>query len=197
MSQKPWIQFTGRTVDSWQSLLSTAYVVRREGNIFTRVCPSIHPSVCSHLGGGTLARSRSSWGGGRDTPVRSTLGGVPLVGGTPPQVPPGQGVPHRRYPSLDLAGWGDTNCWGGTPPWVPPIGPGWGVPPAGGRYPTSGIPLPPSDLVRGVPLPGGAPLRETDGVLDTPRSVCLLRSPRRSFLLHIFLIAKVFSMYGT
>ena len=27
-------------------LLPTAYVVRREGNVFTRFCPSIHPSVC-------------------------------------------------------------------------------------------------------------------------------------------------------
>ena len=38
-------------------LLLTAYVVRWEGNVLTRVCPSIHPSVCPHLGG-TQARSR-------------------------------------------------------------------------------------------------------------------------------------------
>ena len=45
---------------------------------------------------------------------------------------------------------------GGTPPWVPPIRPVQGVPLLGG-YPTSGTPLPPSDLAQGVPVPGGVP----------------------------------------
>ena len=46
----------------------------------------------------------------------------------------------------------------GTPP--PPIRPGWG----------------------GYPDQGGTPLRLTDGGLDKRRSVCLLRSRRRTFL---------------
>ena len=98
-------------------LLPTAYVVRREGNVFTRVCPSIHLSV--HRGGtppdqvgggypsqvqpgGTPARSSwglphlargvpqsgSAWGGG--TPARSRQGGTP-ASRCPPGVPqPGQ-----------------------------------------------------------------------------------------------------------
>ena len=113
-------------------LLPTAYVVRREGNVFTRVCPSIHLSV---HGGGVL----------RPGPAR--------------------GYSCQGYPTS------------GTP-----IRPGWGVPLQ--EYPTSGTPL--SDLARGEggTLPGGTPLRQTDGVLDTPRSVCLLRS-RRTFLLKI------------
>ena len=76
--------------------LPTAYVVRREGYVLTRVCPSV---CLSHLG----------------------------------------------YPPSDLAE-------GGTPAGG---GEGWvGIPPS-----------------------------VTDGVLDTPRSVCLLRSRRRIFLL--------------
>ena len=35
------------------SLLPPAYVVRREGNVLTRVCPSIHQSVCPRGRGGT------------------------------------------------------------------------------------------------------------------------------------------------
>ena len=52
-------------------------------------------------------------------------------------------------------------CWVGTPPRVPPCQTWLGGTPMGG-YPTS--------------------YRITDGVLDTPRSVCLLRSRRRTFL---------------
>ena len=53
---------------------------------------------------------------------------------------------------------------GGTPPWVPLIRPGQGVP---------------CQVNRG----GCTPPRVTDGVLETPRSVCLFRSRRRTFLL--------------
>ena len=111
----------------------TAYVVRREGYVLTRVCPS----VCLHLvgypsqvqlGGTHLGYLlvRLGWGvpcwGGTPLwvpPVRPGWG-VPLLGGypirgTPPQVPPSQTWPGG-YPA------------GGTPPWVPPVRPGWGVP---------------------------------------------------------------------
>ena len=114
--------------------------------------------------GGTSARS--SWG-------------VPCWGGTPPRVPPS-----------DLARWYPA---GGTPPWVPPSdlvgGTPMGVPQQGNtppQVPPMGQPggthwgVPPSDLA------GGIPPRVTDGVLDTPRSVCLLRSRRRTFLLHCY-----------
>ena len=114
----------------------TAYVVRREGYVLTRVCPSVCP--------------RRGWGG---TPGQVQAGGVPQLGGTPPRVPPGQtwlgGVPqlrgtHLRYPLI----WpGQGVSW-------------WGVPHLG--YPLSdlarevtwgGAPLgtPSSDLARGYP----------------------------------------------
>ena len=103
-----------------------------------------------------LPRGTTSWV--PPNPHQTWPGGTPAGGGTPPWVPPRPG--HLRYspPPLDLAG-------GGTPPWVHP----------------------PLDLGRGYPLPGGGvpPLRETDGVLDTPRSVCLLRSRSRTFFLFV------------
>ena len=82
-------------------ILPTAYVVRREGNVLTRVCPSF---------------------------CLSTPGG--------------------RYPGQIEAGG------------VPQPGPARGDTPAGG-YPCRGYPT---------------LYRITDGVHDTPRSVCLLRS---------------------
>ena len=107
-------------------LLPTAYVVRREGNVLTRVCPSFCLSTPGV--GGTPVRSRQGVplpGPGRgvplpgsgDTPagwvphldyppIRPGVGGTP-TGGTPPQVPPS-----------DLAVWGTLT--GGTPPQVPP-----------------------------------------------------------------------------
>ena len=143
---------------------------------------SVHPSVCPHLGrggtpaksrqGGTPARSSRGWGGGvryptSGTPIGPGQGGLPLPGGTPPWVPLSDlagGYPTSGTPPSDLAG--------GTPPQVPPIRPGWG-------YPCQAAPhlrYPPLDLARWVPTLGG--------VLDTPRSVCLLRSCRRTFLFH-------------
>ena len=135
--------------------------------------------------------------------------GVPWQGGTPPQVSPSdlaRGYPSRGYSTLgtlplsDLAG---GTLVGGTPPWVPPsdlargyppVGPGWGVlhlgyPPIrpGWGYPGGGIPprVTPLGPGQGVPQPGGGyptSYRITDGVLVTPRSVCLLRSRRRTVL---------------
>ena len=164
----------------FQVYLPTAYAVRREGNVFTRVCPSIHPSVCPHRGGDPARCSR--WGGGGGYPSQVQAGGTPArsrwewgtwpgpgggypsqvqAGGTPPQVPP-----HQTW----LGG----TLMGGTPPWVPPIRPGWGVPQAGGAspwvpphhqtwlggYPTGGVPhlgYPPIRPAWGGTLMGGYP----------------------------------------
>ena len=99
----------------------------------------------------------------------------------------GRGVPHLGYPPSNLAQ-GSTLMGGGyhtsgTPhqTWplgyptsgTPPVRPGGGVPQQGKGYPTSGTPLP----IR--PGQGGLSHRV---VLDTPRSVCLLRSRKRTFL---------------
>ena len=158
----------------------------------TRVCPSIHPSI--HL-------SVHTWGGG-GVPEPGSGRGVPQpgpVGSTLPGGTPSKGVSHPGYPLTDLAGGTPV---GGTPPWVPPFRPGWGctpcqvkdtpprVPPIGpgqGNNPCLGVPH--LGYFRSIrpgqgryPLPEGTLLRETDGVLDTPRSVCLLHSRRRTFL---------------
>ena len=67
---------TNTLVKSW--LLPPVYVVRREGNVLTRVCPSIPLSVHS---GGVPRPGLDGWGGvprpGPDggTPARSRLGG--------------------------------------------------------------------------------------------------------------------------
>ena len=117
-------------------------------------------------------------------PIRPDQG-VPLLGIPLPGSIPFLGVPHLGCPQSDLAG--GTPCWGG---WYPP---GRGYPPAGGT-PGRGYPPARSDRgylryppgqtwLEGYPLlGGGTPLQETDGVLDMPRSVCLLRSRRRTFL---------------
>ena len=72
--------------------LPTAYVVRREGYVLTRVCLSV-----------------DTWGG---TPARSSRGGTP--GGVPQW-----GVPHLGYPPVE-PGRGYPDCGGyltsGSPP---------------------------------------------------------------------------------
>ena len=117
---------------------STAYVVRREGNVLTctffSVCPSIHPSICLS----TLIRT---WGGvpishnalqhfpechGADTrgvpcQVQLWRGGVPCRG------VPCWGVPcWGRYPARRVPCWGGTlpggTLLGGYPGQVPPLG---------------------------------------------------------------------------
>ena len=102
----------------------------REGYVLTRVCPSIHPSVCPHLGGGgTPARSRQ-----REYPSQVQVEGTPTGGyptsGTPHQTWPG-GTRPGGYPTSGTPpvrpGQGGT-LTGGTPPQVPPVRPGWGVP---------------------------------------------------------------------
>ena len=168
----------------------------REGNVLTRVCPSI----CLSTPGGYPSQVQA---GG--TPARSDQG-VPLPGGYPTSGTPlsdlvGRGT-HLRYPPIRPGRGRGYPCWGGTPPWVPhcqtwlggtpaqggtlpgttsgtPIGPGWGVPLLGGTPPH--VPPPPNQTwLGGYLCQGGYPT--SDGVLDTPRLVCLLRS-HRTFLL--------------
>ena len=150
--------------------LPTAYVVKREGYVLTRVCLSVHG------GGGGVPRGQVKPGWG--VPPFSIGGGYPSQvrwdGGTPARSNGGE-VP---WPGLT----------GGTPARSDGGTPAKGYPPAGMGYPpgqvrTGGYP----------PLAGGTPCqtpqqgvppwyRTIDGVLDMPRSVCLLRSGRRTFL---------------
>ena len=150
----------GHSVMRLDTLLPTAYVVRREGYVLTRVCPS----VCPHPGG-------------YPSQVK--------VGGYPSQVQPG-GTPTGGYPPSDLAPLhlGYPSCWtwlGGTPiQGYPTLGPP--------IRPVQGVPQWGCTLRPQVPPPvgpdrGGGYL--TLVVLDTPRSVCLLRSRRRTFLFKI------------
>ena len=140
--------------------------------------------------------------------VHTCRGGTPASPSQPMRGYPDRGVPHLRYPSSQT--WLGGILIGGTPPWVPP--PPCQTWLEG--YPTSGTPnqtclggtppqvphqtWPRGTLMGGTPpqvppiLPGqggtpmgGTPPRVTDGVLDTPRSVCLLRSRRRTFLFHL------------
>ena len=168
------------------------------------VHPSIHPSVCPQGGGGGYPGHVQPGGYPSQvqlgsTPVGgySTSGtpcqtwGVPLPGGTPPWVTLSQtwlgGTPPRVAPHQIWLG--DTPAQGeslpggtpagGTPPQVPPSDLARGVPHL--EYPS-----PPIRPGWGVPLLGGTPLQETDGVLDTPRSVCLLRSHRRTYFFFFF-----------
>ena len=119
-------------------------------------------------------------------------------GGTSRYLPPGQG----SYPSPSRSGWGR-----GTPSYLPPI-----QVRTGGGYPKVPTPvqvrmgggstaryLPPIQVRMGgtarylPPSQGTYPPprdRTAYGVLDTLRSVCLLRSRRRTFLLlmNLFLV---------
>ena len=145
---------------------------------------SVHPSVCPHLGGGTPARSR--WGGGYPSQVHA--------GGYPDRGYPNGGIPTGgcpRSPPLNLARgypmWGTLGTpiqtWQGIPWWgVPHQGrvPQWGVP----QWEVPGYP---HRTWQGVPW-WGVPHRV---VLDTPRSVCLLRSRRRIFFVRKGLVSMI------
>ena len=110
--------------------LPPAYVVRREGNVLTCVCPSIHQSVRPQVGYpypimlcnitqnsmGQTPRGGTLPGPPRGVPFQVQLGGYP-AGGVPCQGYPAwgipcQGYPARRYPSrvppLARSGWGGT-----------------------------------------------------------------------------------------
>ena len=133
---------------------------------------SVHPSFCPQ---GVYP----TWPGGR-VPWPGPGGGISQPG-------PPRGVPPAR-------GGGTLPGWGGTPPQVPPHQT-WSV----GTL-TRGVPClryPPSDLAGGYPCQGGTPPRVTDGVLDTPRSVCLLHSRRRTFLFNSFSMAQPEAGTGT
>ena len=87
----------------------------------------------------------------------------------------GGGTPARGAPA-----WGT--------PWVPPSS--CQIKPVGGGTPARGRPpgVPPSQVrMEGKPARGrlpGVPPRTAHGVLDKRRSVCLLRSRRRTFLFY-------------
>ena len=113
-----------------QLSLPTAYVVRPEGNVFTRVCPSIHPSVCPHRGGGTPARSRQGGVGGYPSQVQA--GGTPMGYHLGYPIGPGgyRRVPHLGYPHWTwLVGYPSM----GYPPRVPSL------PDLAGGYPNGGV----------------------------------------------------------
>ena len=120
--------------------LPPAYVVRREGNVLTRVCPSIHLSV--HRGGYpypimlcNISQNAMGQRGGY-------LTGYP-PGGVPDRVPPG-GVPDRVPPGGYLTGYPRGGTWGY-------LGGGtWSGTPPGGWYLTRYVP-------DRVPPPGGVP----------------------------------------
>ena len=103
-----------------KAYLPPAYVVRREGNVLTRVCPSIH--VCPQ-GGDTPARSR--WGVPQPGPDRGVRRPGPdegypsqvQLGEYPQPSPDGGGVPQ---PGLDRGvPWPGPD--GGTQGGVPPV----------------------------------------------------------------------------
>ena len=135
------------------TFLPPAYVVRREGNVLTRVCPSICLST-----------------GGYPYPImlcnitQNAMGQTP-VGGYP-------------YPIMlcNIT----QNTTGQTPGGTQP-GPAGGGYPARG-YPCR-VPPPPVRTGGTLPGLGGYPGRITEGVLTTRWAVCLLRSRRRTFLL--------------
>ena len=102
------------------------------------------------------------------------------AGGGVPEPGPARGVPEpgpaRGYP--------DGGTQWGVPHLRYPIIPGWGGTPAG-RYPDGGTPMfnPSQTWPGGYPGRGGVPHWV---VLDKPRSVCLLRSCRRTFLFRFY-----------
>ena len=156
--------------------------MRREGNSFTLL-------VCPHLGGYPYPIMLCNI---TQNPMGQTPGGVPIshnacniTQNSMRQTPEGVGYPARGVPCLGVPCQGGgysaweypakgVLCqgvpWGGTLPGVPC----WGDPIGG--YPAE---------KGGGTLPGGHPVRTTEGVLTTRRAVCLLRSRRRTFLLKV------------
>ena len=104
-----------------------------------------------------------TWGG--------TLPGPAGGGGVPCQVQLG-GVPCRGYPARGYPVGYPLGQDGGYPFRVSP-----------GRVPTPHIPPPTRSGWGGTLLGGGTQLGQQKGVLTTWRTVCLLRSRRRTFLL--------------
>ena len=156
-------------LQSIRHLLPIAYVVWGKVMFWhVSVHPDIHSSVCLSMKGGGVPKPGPARGGGPQpgqaravphlgyTPHQTWPGGT-MLRGCPPWIPPSdlamgypcQGVFHLRYPLSDLAR--GYPCWG-----VPHLG-----------YPHGQTWLPPGQ--------GGTPPRVIDGVLDTPRAVCLLQ----------------------
>ena len=81
-----------------RSSLPPAYVVRREGNVLTRVCPSVCPQGGYPYPIMLCNITQNAMGQPGGYPARSSWGGGTLPGGYPTQ-----GVPCRGVP-----------CWGGT-----------------------------------------------------------------------------------
>ena len=118
--------------------LPPAYIVRREGNVLTRVCPSIHPSINLSIHRGEYPYpimlcniSQNAMGQPGGYPARSSWGGtlaglypawgVPCLGGTlPGGVPWLGGYPGRGgtlaegYPGQGSTLVGGYPAWGGT-----------------------------------------------------------------------------------
>ena len=155
-----------------------------------RLCFDTYLSVCPQGGG---YPSQVQTGG---YPSQVQIRGIPRPGpdgGWGRGTPPGWGGTWDEVPHHPWQGWGTpVQVRMGVPkvgyPWQ-----AWGTPPQpsqDGGYPRWGTPqqgwgTPQPDHNGGMPLAGmGYPLyRTADGVLDTPRSVCLLRSRRRTVLL--------------
>ena len=191
-------------------MLPPAYVVRREGTLFTGVClstpggggglPHLHPIIlqlvpcpfwgCPHdwsqVPSWVSTLARSGWGVPQPGPDGDYPGqgwvspGQVRMGGTPARSRWGKGYPLPRDG-------------------VPPLRDG--IPPSQGR----GTPL--GQVRKGYPCPGmgcpqwgmgyppardGVPLqdRTADGILDTQQTVCLLHSRRRTFLFCFFIFTK-------
>ena len=131
--------------------LPIAYVGRRESYVLTRVCLSVH---------------------GGDSPDRSTRGRYPsqVQMGVPWPGPNG-GYPSQvqMWGTLARSGWGYP-MWGTSHlGWGTTARSGWGYPPAWDGVPLAGMGYPPT--------PGTG----QQIVHDTLRSICLLRSRRRTF----------------
>ena len=151
-----------------------------------------------HLTGGACPgyppvwQGMPTWQGGTHLGYPPTWQGVPAWGtplfgrGRPPGVPPTwQGGTHLGYPPPDRGA-----ClrypppvWQGAPTQGTPLSgrgaPTWGTPPPGRGAPAwANLPAWQGAPTQGTPPPAGAALR----VLAMWRSVCLLRSRRRTFL---------------
>ena len=140
--------FLFRNSLTFPAFLPTAYIVRREGYVLTRVCLSVHT-----WGGGYPGQVQTGYqtgGGGGGTPAISSQGGTPArcswgegtppgSGGTPPWVPqsdlargtPPQVLPpHQTWPGVPHLGYPPSQTWPGVPDlrYPPPNRPGRGYP---------------------------------------------------------------------
>ena len=124
--------------------LPPAYVVRRKGNVLTRVCLSTGGGVpVSH---NALQHFPECHGAAGGVPCQVQPGGVPCPGGYPARSSRGGTLAGGGY-----LGRGSTLAGG-----YPAGGyPGWG------GYLGRGVPWPGGYPGRGVPWPGGYPVRTT------------------------------------